>query len=101
LADKEELEARLTEVLPRLGGIGAIIAFDFGADGKFIVDARGAVAKLVGADADPACTIKASGANMLKLIDGTLDPMLAYTLGKLKISGSMGVAMKLASTLGG
>lgn len=100
MADKE-LEARLTAVMPRLGGLGAIIAFDFGDDGKYVVDARGAVAKLAGPDAEPVCTIKATGANMLKLIDGSLDPMLAYTLGKLKISGSMGVAMKLASSLGG
>ena len=84
-----------------MGGIGAIVAFDFGADGRYLVDARGASAKLLDSDADPACTIKASGATMIKLMDGTLDPMLAYTLGKLKISGSMGVAMKLASTLGG
>ena len=97
----QELEARLSTALPRLGGLGAIVAFDFGEDGKFVVDARGAVAKLAGDDAEPACTIKTSGATMAKLIEGTLDPMLAYTLGKLKISGSMGVAMKLAATLGG
>ena len=97
----EDLKERLTKVLPRLGGIGAIVAFDFGEDGKYVVDARGASAKMADADAEPACTIKATGATMIKLIEGSLDPMLAYTLGKLKISGSMGVAMKLASTLGG
>jgi putative sterol carrier protein len=99
LAD-ESLDERLKALLPRLGGLGAIIAFDFGTEGKYVVDATGPVPKLVGDDADPACTIKASAATMLKLIDGNLDPMLAYTLGKLKISGSMGVAMKLASSLG-
>ena len=97
---EQELKTRLTAVMPRLGGLGAIIAFDFGEDGKYVVDARGATAKMAGPDAEPACTIKATGATMLKLIDGSLDPMLAYTLGKLKISGSMGVAMKLASSLG-
>jgi len=97
----QDLEVQLKAILPRLGGIGAVVAFDFGEDGKYVVDARNAVAKLVGVDSEPACTIKASGATMRKLIEGSLDPMLAYTLGKLKISGSMGVAMKLASTLGG
>src|SRR5262249_27178262 len=96
----ETLEERLKALMPRLGGFGAVIAFDFGTDGKYVVDATGPVAKLADEDADAACTIKASGATMLKLIDGSLDPMLAYTLGKLKISGSMGVAMKLASSLG-
>jgi putative sterol carrier protein len=33
------------------------------------------------------------------LIDGELNAMMAYTLGKLKIDGSMGVAMKVAALL--
>ncbi len=99
--DETDLQAMLTAVIPRLGGLGAIVAFDLGEDGKYIVDGRGAVAKLAGPDAEPACTIKATGVTMSKLIEGSLDPMLAYTLGKLKISGSMGIAMKLASSLGG
>ena len=93
---KDQIEA----AMPRLGGLGAIVAFDLGDEGKYVIDARGAAAKLAADDADPVCTIKASGATMLKLLAGTLDPMLAYTLGKLKVSGSMGVAMKLASSLG-
>jgi len=96
----ESLGERLVALLPRLGGLGAIIAFDFGEDGFWVVDARGASAKLATADAEPECTIKATGATMLKLLDGGLDPMLAYSLGRLKVSGSMGLAMKLASVLG-
>jgi putative sterol carrier protein len=96
----DSLKDQLTAAMPRLGGLGAVVAFDLGDDGTYVVDARGSVAKLAPDGADPACTIKASGATMQKLLAGTLDPMLAYTLGKLKVSGSMGVAMKLASSLG-
>lgn len=96
----ESLQEQLNAALPKLGGIGAIIAFDLGADGKYVVDARGGTAKLAPDDAEPACTIKASGSTILKLLDGSLDPMIAYTLGKLKVSGSMGLAMKIASALG-
>ena len=85
--------------MPRLGGLGAIVAFDLGDDGKYVIDARQSVAKWVEGEADPACTIKTNGATMRKLLAGNLDPMLAYTLGRLKVSGSMGVAMKLASSL--
>lgn len=95
-----DLQDMLKEALPKLGGIGAIIAFDLGTDGKYVVDARGGTAKLMSDDAEPACTIKASGTTVQKLLDGSLDPMIAYTLGKLKISGSMGLAMKIASALG-
>jgi putative sterol carrier protein len=34
------------------------------------------------------------------MIDGTLDPMLAYSTGRLKVEGRLGVAMKLAALLG-
>ena len=48
-------------------------------------------------DAD--CILKIKKANLEKLIAGKLDPMLAFTMGKLKIKGSMGVAAKLSSML--
>ena len=41
-----------------------------------------------------------SPADFGKLLDGSLDPTMAYMTGKLKISGSTGVAMKLAAMLG-
>ncbi|MEX1362987.1 MAG: SCP2 sterol-binding domain-containing protein [Nannocystaceae bacterium] len=35
------------------------------------------------------------------MIKGDLDPMAAFSLGKLRIEGDMGVAMKLGGLLGG
>jgi putative sterol carrier protein len=46
---------------------------------------------------DATTTIKISGANLGKLMAGGLDPTLAYMTGKLKVEGSMGVALKLTS----
>jgi putative sterol carrier protein len=43
--------------------------------------------------------LKISQANLQKLITGKLDPMLAFTMGKLKVKGSMGIAAKLSSML--
>ena len=40
-----------------------------------------------------------SSSDLEKLIAGRLSPILAFTLGKLKVEGSKGVAMKLASLL--
>ncbi len=34
-----------------------------------------------------------SGENLLKLIEGNLDPVAAYTLGKLKVEGDIGKAL--------
>lgn len=46
---------------------------------------------------DATTTIRISPENLKKLIDGALDPTLAYMTGKLKVEGSMGVALKLTS----
>jgi putative sterol carrier protein len=48
-------------------------------------------------DAD--CTISMSLENFLQLIEGELDPTTAYMFGKLKVEGSMGVAMKLSKVI--
>ncbi|HET6156862.1 MAG TPA: SCP2 sterol-binding domain-containing protein [Dongiaceae bacterium] len=46
---------------------------------------------------DATTTIKISPENMKKLMEGALDPTLAYMTGKLKVEGSMGVALKMTS----
>ena len=46
---------------------------------------------------DATTTIKITAANLEKLMAGGLDPTLAYMTGKLKVEGSMGVALKLTS----
>ncbi|WP_333825936.1 SCP2 sterol-binding domain-containing protein [Pinisolibacter sp.] len=95
------LEAKLESVLPALSRVGAVVKFDLGDDGSEILDARSAPAKLVAdLDVPPDCTIKITQDNLLKLLDGKLDPMLGYTLGKIKVAGSLGVAMKLIGALG-
>ena len=42
-------------------------------------------------------TINISAENLQKLMQGGLDPTLAYMTGKLKVEGKMGVALKLTS----
>ena len=46
---------------------------------------------------DANTTINITPENLQKLIAGNLDPTLAYMTGKLKVEGSMGVALKLTS----
>ncbi len=99
----DEITKRLGEVLPQLKNLSAAIRFDLGEDGLWMVDARHAAAARFGRDdggLDADCTIGISAENLGKLLDGKLDPMLAYTLGKIKVKGSLGIAMKLVSALG-
>ncbi|EPY01659.1 SCP2 sterol-binding domain-containing protein [Magnetospirillum fulvum] len=99
-----DVEDRLRDVLPRLNRLGAVVRFDLGGDGCWVVDARSPHPTLTEGESDDevdaACTIRLSADNLIKLMDGKMDPMLGYTLGKLKVTGSMGVAMKLVGAIG-
>jgi putative sterol carrier protein len=95
------IETRLNAALATLAGLGEIVRFDLGDDGTYTVDARAPQPLLLtDSEEEPACTIRISKENLNKLIEGRLDPMLAYTFGKIKVSGSLGVAMKLVNALG-
>ncbi len=43
------------------------------------------------------CTLVMSLDNFGKLLDGNLNPMMAFMSGKMKVEGDKGVAMKLSS----
>ena len=50
-------------------------------------------------DGEADTTLRLSEDNFRKLLDGNLDPTLAYMTGKLKVEGKLGVAMKINSLL--
>ena len=52
------------------------------------------------ADHPTDCTIAISLNNLEKLISGKLNPMTAFAMGRLKVSGDMSVALKLAKLVG-
>ena len=84
--------------LGNLTGLDAKLAFDFGDDGMVAIDATQTPPVLSQDAADDAdCTIRISVSDFEKLVTGNLNPMFAYTMGKLKVEGSMGIAMKVAS----
>lgn len=45
------------------------------------------------------CRLKVSAKNFLKLMEGSLDPVFAFTLGKLKIDGSLEKALEFKEIL--
>ena len=45
---------------------------------------------------DRNCALTISLADFNKLIDGKLDPVLAFTMGKLKVDGDVGKALEFA-----
>lgn len=45
---------------------------------------------------DRSCEIVMTAENFLKFIDGKLNPVAAYTLGKLKVNGDLGKALEFS-----
>lgn len=91
----DAINARLTDFT----GLGARVMFDFGDDGRVCIDAKATPPIICAGDEEMDCRIRLSIADMGKLMTGNLNPTLAYTLGKLKVDGSLGIAMKLAARL--
>lgn len=48
---------------------------------------------------DRNCAITISSVNFNKLLDGKLDPVVAFTMGKLKVDGDLGKALEFAGLL--
>lgn len=91
---KNELQNRLKFAPP----LGYVVAIDLDEDGKLFLLEDNSVVDDYNGEADT--TLAASVDNMLKIASGALDPNMAALTGKLKISGKMGVALKLAGYLG-
>ena len=72
------------------------LKFDCGDEGAITVTDGKALRQDLPAD----CTIRISQANLVKLIGGKLNPMTAFAMGKIKVSGDMSVALKLGKMLG-
>ncbi|WP_406650605.1 SCP2 sterol-binding domain-containing protein [Aliisedimentitalea scapharcae] len=72
------------------------LKFDCGEDGVIVLADNTASTT----DQNTDCTLRLSRANLEKLLTGQLNPMTAVMMGKIKVSGDMGVAMKLGQLLG-
>jgi putative sterol carrier protein len=77
----------------------ASVKFDLGPDGIIHVDATRRPGVVTLGDAEAQLTLILTKDLLLGLLSGAKDPNVAYLTGKLKIKGSMGLAMKLNAFL--
>lgn len=94
----DTITSRIREKVGTNSGLDATVKFDLG-DGVVFVDGKSTPNSVSNEDKEADCTITISRENFEKLIAGDLDPTTAYMFGKIKISGSMGVAMKLSKVI--
>ncbi len=90
----------MREKVGAASSLGATVKFNFGADGVIFVDAKSNPATVSNDDADADCTISIKMDDFVALTKGDLDPTTAFMMGKLKVQGNMGIAMKLQSLFG-
>jgi putative sterol carrier protein len=103
MADAESLMTGMRGRAEALRSLGYRVRFDLtDTEESIMVDATGGGTPAIAvSSADEAAdtVLRLTAANAEKLMQGKLSPMLAFSTGRLRVEGSKGVAMKLASLL--
>ena len=97
---RDDLEAALRQKLQGAAPIDATILFDLGSDGSIFLDGKAVPPAVAESGPAPDTTITVSASDLKDMMAGELNPMEAFTLGRLEVGGDMGPAMKLGSLLG-
>ena len=95
----ETVTRQIEKRLPELSALDARVKFVVEPAGVVLLDATASPPTVGHADGEADTTIRLAEDKFEQLLDGRLSPTLAYTLGQIKVEGSLGVAMKLASLL--
>ena len=90
----EEIAANIRKALVGKDFAGSL-KFDCGDDGLIVL----ADGTAVTADRDADCTLRLSRENLIALLKGKLNPMMAMATGKLKLSGNPTIALGLAKLI--
>ncbi|MCZ2406577.1 MAG: SCP2 sterol-binding domain-containing protein [Burkholderiales bacterium] len=76
-------------------GLNAVLKFDCGSDGLIVIDGVSTPNSVSNEDREADCTVAITLENLNALLTGALNPVTGFMSGKFKVSGDMGVAMKL------
>lgn len=95
--------ASCTETLrSRVGadcGLNATLKFDCGADGVVYIDGKSTPNTVSNENAEADCSIGITVADLHAMLNGELEPTTGFMMGKLKVAGDMGVALRLQRVL--
>lgn len=91
----ESIKAKVAQA----SGFTARVKFNFSDEGVIFIDTKSQPPTVNNEDQEADCTISMTLDNFVKLAAGELDPTMAFMMGKLKVSGDMGIAMRLGQLL--
>ena len=92
---KQEIKAKV-QTAPHVEGR---FKFDFGEEGRIFIDNTVSPPEMSEEDKEADVALMLSLDTFKGILDGSQDPSIAFMMGKLKVKGSMGLAMKLNSIL--
>ena len=98
--DVDDLMEAMKQKLSMAPSLNCVMMFDLGDDGIIAVDGTGdqpALSRDAVDEADTTLTVSAE--TLGKIVRGEQDPNIAFMMGKLKVSGKMGYALKLNGIL--
>jgi len=99
---ERQLPARLAAKPDVVAKINAVYQFNIAGPegGAWSVDCTAPGGKVAaGAAPGARCTVAATDKDFLAIVNGKLNPQMAFMSGKLRIQGDMGLAMKLQLVL--
>jgi putative sterol carrier protein len=100
MSEIEDLTRILNDKVKLLPPLGYKLKIELDEGGLVIWDGTGSAPVITNEDGAADTILRMTSNNAKALMEGRLDPTLAYMTGKLKVEGKLGVAMKLASMLG-
>src|SRR3989338_2964127 len=99
---EERVSKNLAEKKDVVANINAVYEFQITGDGggTWTVDVKSNPPQVKsGSAAQPDCTITMKDEHFLAMVNGDLNPQMAFMTGKLKVTGNMGLALKLQNIL--
>lgn len=97
---KQKIEAKTAEQRAQMVGVYRFyLTGEDGIDCILTIDSTGVQTTYDGTG-EPGVTVTMSAGNFKALMEGRLDPTVAFMSGQLIVTGSMGQAMKLSGVLG-